>query len=162
MPDGSYSVDDIEDYFEFIVKKHENLTENPHVQIYPNKIKNRIVFNIKTGCKLELLSPDTMKLLGSTKKEVDQDKKGEDVPKLESVEVFLVPCNLVNDKYQQTSKILFTFVPNKRFGQVMNIAPHSLTMLGTANTEPSFIEVRFTDQNSVPLKIEIVICKNIW
>ena len=162
MPDGSYSVDDIEDYFEFIVKKHENLTENPHVQIYPNKIKNRIVFNIKTGCKLELLSPDTMKLLGSTKKEVDQDKKGEDVPKLESVEVFLVPCNLVNDKYQQTSKILFTFVPNKRFGQVMNIAPHSLTMLGTANTEPSFIEVRFTDQNSAPLKIEIVICKNIW
>ena len=76
------------------------------------------------------------------------------MPKLESVEVVLVPCNLVNDKYQQTSKVLFTFAPNKRFGQVINIAPHSLTMLGTTNTELSFIEVWFTDQNSEPLEIE--------
>ena len=75
-----------------------------------------------------------MKLLGSTKKGVDQDKNGEDVPKLESVEVVLVHCNLVNNNYQQASKVLFTFVPNKQFGQLINIAPHSLTMPSTTNT----------------------------
>ena len=75
MPNGSYSIADIQDYFEFIIKKHENLTENPPVQIYPNKIKNRIIFKIKTGCKLELLSLEMTKLLGSTKKDVDQDKE---------------------------------------------------------------------------------------
>ena len=154
LPDGSYSIADIQDYFEFIIKKHETLTENPPVQIYPNKIKNRIVFKIKIGYKLELLSPQTMKLLGSTKKDVDQDKDGEDVPKLESVEVVLVYCNLVNNNYQQTSKVLFTFVPNKQFGQLINIAPHSLTMLSTTNTKFSFIEVWLTDQNSEPLEIE--------
>ena len=154
LPDGSYSIADIQDYFEFIIKKHETLTENPPVQIYPNKIKNRIVFKIKTGYKLELLSLETMKLSGSTKKDVDQDKDGEDVPKLESVEVVLVHCNLVNNNYQQASKVLFTFVPNKQFGQLINIAPHSLTMLSTTNTEFSFIEVWFTDQNSEPLEIE--------
>ena len=154
LPDGSYSIADIQDYFEFIIKKHETLTENPPVQIYPNKIKNRIVFKIKTGYKLELLTPETMRLLGSTKKDVDQDKNGEDIPKLESVEVVLVHCNLVNNNYQQTSKVLFTFVPNKQFGKLINIAPHSLTTPGTTNTEFSFTEVRFTDQNSEPLEIE--------
>ena len=107
------------------------MTENPHVQIYPNKIKNWIVFKIKVGYKLELLSQEKMKLLGSTRKEVDKDKDGEDVPKLESVEVVLVHCNLVNNNYQQASKVLFTFVPNKQFGQLINIAPHSLTMVDT-------------------------------
>ena len=68
LPDGSDSIVDIQDYFEFIIKKHETLAENCPVQIYPNKIKNRIVFKVKTGCKLELLSPETMELLGSTKK----------------------------------------------------------------------------------------------
>ena len=154
LPDGSYSIADIQDYFEFIIKKHETLTENPPVQIYPNKIKNKIVFKIKTGCKLELLSLETMKLLGSTKKEVDKDKDGEDVPKLEFVEVVFVHFNLINSNYQQASKVLFTFVPNKQFGQLINISPHSLTMLGTTNTEFSFIEVWFTDQNSEPLEIE--------
>ena len=68
LPDGSYSIADIQDYFEFIIKKHKNLTENPPIQIYPNKTKNRIVFKIKNGYKLELLTPETMRLLGSTKK----------------------------------------------------------------------------------------------
>ena len=68
LPDGSCSTADIQDYFEFIIKKHETLAENPPVQIYPNKIKNRIVFKVKTGYKLELLSPETRKLLGRTKK----------------------------------------------------------------------------------------------
>ena len=85
LPDGSYSVDDIQDYFEFIMKKHETLSENPSVQIYPNKIKNRTIFKIINGYKLELLTPEAMKLLGSTKKIVDKDKNGENVPKLEIV-----------------------------------------------------------------------------
>ena len=68
LPNGSYSISDIQDYFEFINKKHETLIEYPSIQIYPNKIKNRIVFKVKTGYKLELLSPETMKLLESTKK----------------------------------------------------------------------------------------------
>ena len=68
LPNGSYSISDIQDYFEFIIKKHETLTENPPLQIYPNTIKSRIVFKIRTGYKLELLTPEQMRLLGSTKK----------------------------------------------------------------------------------------------
>ena len=154
LPDGSYSTADIQDYFEFIIKKHETLTENPPIQIYPNKIKNRIVFKINTGDKLELLIPETMKLLGSTKKDVDSDKNSENVPKLESVEVVLVHCNLVKNDYQHTSKVLFSFVPNKQFGQLINISPNTLTMMNTVNTEFSYIEVWFTNQASKALEIE--------
>ena len=68
LPDGLYSISDIQNCFEFIIKKHETFAENPSIQIYPNKIKNRIVFKIKTGYRLEWLSPETMKLLGSVKK----------------------------------------------------------------------------------------------
>ena len=113
LPDGSYSITNIQDYFEFIIQKHKTLTENPPIQIYPNKVKNRIVFRIKTGYKLEMLTPETMTLLGSTKKDVDEDKDGEKVPKLESAEVILVHCNLMKNDYQHTSKVLFAFVPNK-------------------------------------------------
>ena len=95
-----------------------------------------------------------MKLLGSTKQDVDQDKNGEDVTNLESVEVVLVHCNLVHTNYQQALKVLFTFVPNKQFGQLMTIAPHSLTIINTTNTEFSSIELWFTDQDSKPLEIE--------
>ena len=76
------------------------------------------------------------------------------MPKLKSVEVNLVHCNLVNNNYQQACKVLFTFVPNKLFGQLINISPNSLTMLDTTNTEFSSIEVWLTDQNSKPLEIE--------
>ena len=119
LPDGSYSIADIQDYFEFIVKKHETLTENPSIQIYPNKTKNRIIFKIKTGYKLELLTPETMKLLGSAKKEIDKDKNGENIPKLECVKVVLIHCNLVKNDYQHALKVLFTFVPDKKFGQII-------------------------------------------
>ena len=91
------------------------------------------------------------------KEDVDQNKDGEDVPKLESVEVVLVHCNLVNNNYQQVSKVLFTFVPNKQFGQLINIPSHSLTMLSATNTEFSSIEIWFTDQNSEPLEIEDIV-----
>ena len=95
-----------------------------------------------------------MKFLRSTKKDVDKDKDGENVPKLESVEVVLVNCNLIKNDYQHTSKVLFSFVPNKQFGQLINISPHSLTMMNTVNTEFSFVEVWFTYQASKALEIE--------
>ena len=95
-----------------------------------------------------------MRLLGSTKKDIDADKNSENVPKLESVEVVLVHCNLVKNDYQHSSKVLFSFVSNKQFGQLINILPHSLTMMNTINTEFSFVEVWFTDQVSKALEIE--------
>ena len=95
-----------------------------------------------------------MKLLGSTKKDVDSDKNNENVPKLESVEVVLIHCNLVKNNYQHTSMVLFTFVPNKEFGQLINISPHAFTMMNTINTEFSSVEVWFTDQSSKALEIE--------
>ena len=101
------------------------MTENRPVQIYPNNIKKRIVFKIKTSYKLELLTSEAVRLLGSTKKDVDADKNSENVPKLESVEVVLVHCNLVKNDYQHTSKILFRFVLNKQFGHLINISLHS-------------------------------------
>ena len=156
LPDGSYSIADIQDYFEFIIKKHETLTENPPIQIYPNKIKNRIVFKIKTGYKLELLTPETMKLLGSTKKVVDKNKNRENIPKLGSVEVVLVHCNLVKIDFQHTSKVLFNFVPNKEFGKLLNISPDVFTMMNTINTEFSSIEVWFTDQSNKSLELKII------
>ena len=145
---------DIQNYCKFIIKKDETLTENSPIQIYPNKIKKRIVFKIRTGYKLEILTPETMRLLGSRKKDVDADKNSENVPKSESVEVVLVHCNLVRNDYQHSSKVLFSFVPNKQFGQLINISPHSLTMMNTVNTEFSFVEVWFTDQTSKALEIE--------
>ena len=121
MPDGFYFVSYIQDYFECIIKKHETIADNSPVQIYVNKIKNRIVFKIKTGNELELLSPETriiiiMKSFGSSKRDIDQNKDGEIVPKLETVEVVLVHCSLVNNNYQQACKVLFTFASNKQFG----------------------------------------------
>ena len=130
------------------------MTENLPVEIYPNKIKNRIVFKIKTGYKLELISPEIMKLLGSAKKDVDKNKDGEDVPKLESVEFVLVHCNIVNSTYQKASKVIFTFVPSEQFGQLITISPHLLTMLKTNIAEFQLIELWFTDQNNRPLVIE--------
>ena len=95
-----------------------------------------------------------MKLLRRTKKDADKDKNIENVLKLESVEVVLVHCNLVKSDYQHSLKVLFSFVPNKQFGQLINISPHSLTMMNTVNTEFSFVEVWFTDQISKALEIE--------
>ena len=95
-----------------------------------------------------------MRLLGSSKKDVDADKSSENVPKLESAEVVLVRCNLVKNDYQHSSKLLFSFVPNKQFGQLINISPNTLTMMNTVNTEISHIEIWFTDHFSKPLEIE--------
>ena len=85
MPDGSYSISEIQDYIEYIIKKHETIGENAPILIYDNTINNRIVFKIKSGYKLELLSKETMKLLGSTSSIIDADKNSENAPKLENV-----------------------------------------------------------------------------
>ena len=106
LPDGSYNISEIQDYIEYIIKKHETIGENAPILIYANTINNRIVFKIKSGYKLELLSKETMKSLGSTK-DTDADKNSENEPKLENVEVVLVRCNLVNNAYQQHSRVLF-------------------------------------------------------
>ena len=102
---GSYSIADIQNYFEYIIKKHETFTGNTPVLICVNRIKNRTIFKIKSGYKLELLSKETMQLLGSSGNTIDSDKDGELVPKLEVAEVVLVHCNLVNNGYQQASKV---------------------------------------------------------
>ena len=99
MPDGSYNISKIQNYIEYIIKKHETIGENAPILIYANTINNRIVFKIKTGYKLELLSKETMKLLGSTKDIIDSNKNSENVPRLENVEIVLVHCNLVNNSY---------------------------------------------------------------
>ena len=144
----------IQNYIEYIIKKHETIVETASILIYANKIINRLVFKIKTGYKLELLSKETMKLLGSTKDTIDADKNSENVPRLENVEVVLVHCNLVNNSYQQASRVLFTFVPNKQYGQLISISPNSLTFLKTMNTEFSEIEIWFTDQSNNSLETE--------
>ena len=100
LPDGSYSVSDIQDYFEYILKKHGEDIDKPSVQIYVNKIENRVTFKIKNGYSLELLTPETMKLLGSTENKITKSKNGENVPHLEITEVLLVHCNIVNNDYQ--------------------------------------------------------------
>ena len=141
LPDGSYNISKIQDFIEYIIKKHETISENAPILIYANTINNRIVFKIKSGYKLQLLSKETMKLLGSTKDTIDAEKNSENVPKLENVEVVLVHCNLVNNAYQQHSRVLFTFVPTRQYGQLISISPKSLIFLKTMNTEFSEIEV---------------------
>ena len=154
LPNGSYSVSDIQDYFEYILKKHEENTDERSIQIYVNKIENRITFKIKDGYSLELLRKETMKLLGRTENKITKDKNGENVPHLEITEVVLVHCNMVNNDYQHDSRVLYTFVPNKSFGSLLDISPSNHIFLKTFNSEYNEIIVWFTDQNSRPLEIE--------
>ena len=93
--------------------------------MYVNKIANRITFKIKTGYYLELLTPQTMKLLQSTENKIANDENGEYVPHLETTEVVLINCNIVNNDYQQDSRVLYTFVPNKSFSQLLDISPEN-------------------------------------
>ena len=120
---GSYFVSDIQDYFEYIIKKHGEDIDKPPVQIYVNKIENRVTFKIKNGFILELLTPETMTLLGNTKNKITKDKNSKNIPHLEVTEVVLVHCNIVNNDYQQDSRVLYTFVPNKPFGSLLEISP---------------------------------------
>ena len=119
-----------------------------------NKIENRTTFKIIDGYSFELLTPETMKLLRSSKNKITRGKNGENVPHLEITEVVLVHCNIVNNDYQQDSRVLYTFVPNKSFSSLLQISPTNHIFLKTFNSEYNEIEVWFTDQNSKPLEIE--------
>ena len=98
-----------------------------------NKIGNKITFKIKAGYYLELLTPRTMKLIGSTKSKITKNENGENVPRLEITEVALIHCNVVNNSYQQNFRVLYTFVRNKSFGQLLNISPENFIFLETFN-----------------------------
>ena len=152
--DGSYSVSDIQYYFGYILRKHGEDIDELSVKIYVNKIENRVTFKIKNAYSLELLTLEKMKLLGSTKNKITKDKNGENIPHLEITEVIVVHCNIVNNDYQQDSTVLYTFVPNKPFGSLLEICPTNHIFLKTFNSEYDQIIVWFTDQNSKPLEIE--------
>ena len=154
LPDGSYSISDIQDYFKYILKKHSENVDNLSIRKYVNKIENRITFKIKNGYYLELLTPETMKLLGSTESKITKDKNDKKVPHLQIVEVIFVHCNHVNNDYHQDSRILYTFVPNKPFGSLIEISPPNHIFLKTFNSEFQEIKVWFTDQHSRPLEVE--------
>ena len=98
--------------------------------------------------------PETMKLFRSTKSKKNKDKNGENVPHLEITELVLVYCNIVNNDYQQDSRVFYTFVPNKSFGQLLDISPKNFIFLKTFNSEFLYIKVWFTDQSSKPLEVE--------
>ena len=154
LPDESYSVSDIQDYFDYILKKHSENVDNPSIIIDVSKIENRITFKIENGYYLELLTPETMKLLGSTESKITKDMNGDNVPLLEITELLLVHCNLVNNDYQQDSRILYTLVSSKPFGSLLEISPTNHIFLKTFNSEFQGISIWFTDQNSKPLEAE--------
>ena len=127
---------------------------NPSIRKYINKIENRITFKTKTGHYLELLTPETMKLLGSTKSNKTTAENDENVPYLEINEAVLIHCNVVDISYLQNSTVLYKFVPNKLLGQLLDISPKHFVLLKIFDSEFSYIEVWFTDQNSTLLEIE--------
>ena len=162
LPDGSYSVSDVQDYIKYIIKKHETLISVPPifvdtnrmnnrlVFIYTNGINNRLVLKIKGGYKLESQKPEIMKLFGSTKKLIH--KKGENVSNIEVVEVVLVQCDLVDNQYQPKSEVLYTFTPNKSYVYFLDAGPNNLVFLKTCNTKFHEITITFIDQNGRPLE----------
>ena len=141
-------------FFWVCLKKHNKNTDSPSIKVYVNKVENRITFKIKTGYYLEFLTPETIKLLGSIENKITKDKNDENVPHFEITGVVLVQCNIVNNDYQQDSRVLYTFVPNKPFGNSLEIGPTNFILLKTFNSEFQTIEVWFTHQNSQPLEIE--------
>ena len=135
LPERSYSLSDVQTYFEYTFKNMEKKTDDLSIRIYVHKKENRITFKIKTGYYLELLTTETMKLLGSTKITITKDKKGKDVPHLEITEVVLVHCNIVNTDYQQDSIFLYTFILNKSFGQLLDISAKNFIFLKIFDSE---------------------------
>ena len=97
-------------------------TDSPSMRIYINKIENRTAFKIKTGYYLKILTPETMKLLKNTKSNIDKNEKGKNKLNLEVTEIVLAHCNIANNDYQQDWRVLYTFVPNKSFGQLLDIS----------------------------------------
>ena len=117
LPDGSYTIEDIQDYFLWIIKKHEidvESSEESPILICPNRIENKIVFKTKARYKLELLTNETMRLLGDGPV-VDTDKNGENVPRLGQVRFILLHCSVVRNDLLQNSKLLYIFVASDDF-----------------------------------------------
>ena len=128
------------------LKKHNQKINNPSIWIYVNKVENKITFKIKTGYYLDLLTPETMKLLWNSENKITKDRNGENVPYLEITEVALVYCNIVNNDYHQHSRVLYTFVPNKPFVSLLEFWPTNFMFLKTFKSEFQEIDVWFTDQ----------------
>ena len=147
IPDGSYEISQIQNYFlDEVIKKHESnvkSNEQSPILIYANRILNRVTFRIKTGYKLELLTNETMRLLGDGPI-IDTTKNGENIPRLKSVRNFLVFCNLVQNAYLQDNKLLFSFVPNSRFGSLLSITPQVLKYCEIVDSIFDYIEISFT------------------
>ena len=140
----------IQDYFEYILKKYGEDIDKASVQIYLNKIENRITFKIKNGCSLEHLTPETTKLLRSTENKITKDKNGVHVPYLEITEVVLVHCDIVINDFQQDSRVIYSLVPNKTFGTLLEISPTNHTFIKTFNSKDDEVKTWFTNQNSQP------------
>ena len=137
LPDGSYFISNIQCYFEYIIKKHEKFTDKSPVEIYVNKIQNRITFRIKAGYYLKILTPTTMKLLRSTEgRQIDIDKYSENVLQLEITEVGLKEDSRVIYRFID-SGVHLAFVPNKSFGQLLNISPKNYIYSETFHSESS-------------------------
>ena len=109
---------------------------------------------MKNGYSLERVTPEAMKFFGSTKNKIIKDENGENLPHLEITEAILVHFNIVNNDYQQDSRVLYMFVPNKPFGSLLEISPTNHIFLKTFNSDYDEIKVWFTDQNSQPLEVE--------
>ena len=115
------------------------------------------MFKIKDGYRLELQTPETLKLFGSTKDWIDKTKNGENVPSIEVVEVALVQCNSVHNHYQQKFKSLYTFTANKSSADSLNVEPNNLVFLNTCNTEFNIVIITFNDQNDRPLEDKVTL-----
>ena len=156
LPDGSYEISDIQDYFLKMMQKHKSTIKNNEessILVYPNEVKNRIVFKIKTGYKLELLSKETQTLLGDGPL-IDKNKDSNNVPQLDQVESILLHCNLVRNQYLQNSKLLYEFIPDKKFGQLISVKPPVFIQFKTSDTLFYYIEIWFTDQSNKSLRID--------
>ena len=139
-----------------MIQKHEPTIENNEnspITMYTNNVRNRLNLKIKKGYKLELLTNETQKLLGDGPL-IDKNKNSNNVPQLKQVEYVLLHCNFVRNDYLQNSKLLYEFVPDKKFGQLISVKPLVFIQCKTSDTLFNYIEIWFTDQNNKSLQIE--------
>ena len=121
----------IQDYINYIIKKNETVTKISSIRVYINRINNGLVLKVKDVYKLELQTAEIMKLFANKKILLAKVKIGENVSSLEVAEVVLVQCNLVDNQYQQNSKVLCTFTPNKFYTYLLNVEPSNIVFLKT-------------------------------
>ena len=127
LPDRSYFVSDIKDYFKYIIKKREGVTDNLPIRRYVNKIENRITFMYAEYTRYFLA--ETMKLLGITKNKITKVKNGENVKHLEITEIVLFHCNIFNNTFQHNSRVLYIFISNRSYSQLLDISPKNVIFL---------------------------------